>query len=51
LKLAIYINETLIAQLSDDETEEIFLEWIEDNCPEHQPSSADDYIQVIPTDY
>jgi|TARA_R110000764_G_scaffold216964_1_gene304007 hypothetical protein len=51
LKLAIYINETLIAELSDDETEEIFLEWIEDNCPEHQPSSADDYIQVIPTDY
>tara|TARA_R110002095_G_C4081167_1_gene221513 strand:- start:12 stop:167 length:156 start_codon:yes stop_codon:yes gene_type:complete len=51
LRLAIYINETLIAELSDDETEEIFLEWIEDNCPEHQPSSADDYIQVIPTDY
>mgnify|MGYP003657595145 len=51
MKLAIYINETLIAELSDDETEEIFLEWIEDNCPEHQPSSADDYIQVIPTDY
>ena len=51
MKLAIYINETLIAELSDDETEEIFLEWIEDNCPEHQPTSADDYIQVIPTDY
>jgi|TARA_R100000742_G_C4180014_1_gene15454 hypothetical protein len=51
LKIAIYINETLITELSDEQTEEIFLEYIEDNHPEHQPSSADDFIRVIPTDY
>jgi hypothetical protein len=51
LKIAIYINETLITELSDEQTEEIFLEYIEDNHPEHQPTSADDFIQVIPTDY
>ena len=51
MKLAIYINETLVTELSDEETEELFLEYIEENYPEYQPTSADDYIQVIPTDY
>lgn len=51
MKIALYVNETLITELSDDKVEEIFTEYIEDNHPEHQLTSADDYIQVIPTDY
>jgi|TARA_R110001606_G_scaffold387289_1_gene551818 hypothetical protein len=51
LKIALYLNETFIAELSDDKVEEIFIEYIEENYPEHQPTQADDFIQVIPTDY
>jgi hypothetical protein len=51
LKLAIYINETLIAELSDDETERMVLEYLEENRPEHQPTESGDYVLVIPTDY
>jgi|TARA_B110000003_G_C16503359_1_gene478265 hypothetical protein len=51
LKISLYLNQTLITTLSDDKVEEIFTEYVEDNYPEMQPTEADDYIQVIPTDY
>ena len=51
MKIALYVNETLVTELSDDKVEEIFGEYIEENHPEHQPTSSNDYIQVIPTDY
>jgi len=51
LKIFLYLNQTLITTLSDDKVEEIFTEYVEDNYPEMQPTEADDYIQVIPTDY
>lgn len=50
MKLALYLNKTLVAELSDEQTEEVFLEYIQENHPEFQPSD-DDYIEVIPTDY
>jgi len=51
LKLAIYINETLVAKLSDEETDEMVLEYIEENRPEHRPTEPGDFVLVIPTDY
>ena len=51
MRLALYINETFITELSDEQTEEVFERYIEENHPEHQPTSANDFIQVIPTDY
>jgi hypothetical protein len=50
LKLAIYVNNKLVTELSDEQTEEVFLEYIQDNHPEFQPND-DDYIEVVPTDY
>ena len=37
-------------ELSDEETENIFFEYLQENHPEFQPDD-DDYIEVIVTDY
>jgi len=51
LKIALYLNQTFITELSDDKVEELFTEYVEEYHPELQPTQADDYIQVIPIDY
>jgi len=51
LKIALYLNQTFITELSDDKVEELFTEYVEEHHPELQPTQADDYIQVIPIDY
>lgn len=51
MKITLYLNQTFITTLSEDKVEEIFTEYVEDNHPEMQPTEADDFIQVIPTDY
>ena len=50
MRLALYVNKILVTELSDDQTEDIFLEYIQENHPEFQPND-DDIIEVIPTDY
>tara|TARA_R100000750_G_scaffold17871_1_gene11871 strand:+ start:272 stop:424 length:153 start_codon:yes stop_codon:yes gene_type:complete len=50
LKLALYLNKKLVTELSDEETENIFFEYLQENHPEFQPDD-DDYIEVIVTDH
>ena len=51
MKIALYVNETFITELSDEKVEEVFVEYIEENHPEYQIIQAEDFIKIIPTDY
>ena len=51
MKIALYLNQTFITELSPDTVEEVFTEYVEEYHPEMKPTEADDFIQVIPVDY
>ncbi len=51
MKIALYLNQTFITELSDEQVEEIFTERIEEYFPEMRPTEPDDVIRIIPTDY
>ena len=50
MRIVLLVNETEIAELSEEDVENIILEYIEKNHPESQPLD-DDYLQIIPMDY
>ncbi len=50
MKIAIYINETFIKELSEEEVKEVCMQYVENNYPEHM-TTDDDNIELVIDDY
>jgi hypothetical protein len=50
MRITLFVNENKVAELSDEEVEDVFLEWVDDKHPESSPTD-DDYFLIIPTDF